>query len=35
MTMPPAIQDISLIVDESIPAASVEKALREGAGDLL
>ena len=35
VTMPPAIQDISLIVDQSVPAASVESALREGAGNLL
>jgi phenylalanyl-tRNA synthetase beta chain len=35
VTMPPAIQDISLVVDESIPAASVENALRAGAGELL
>jgi phenylalanyl-tRNA synthetase beta chain len=33
--MPPAIQDISRVDDESIPAASVEKALRDGAGELL
>lgn len=35
VTMPPAIQDISLVVDQTIPAASVEDALRAGAGDLL
>ncbi len=35
VTMPPAIQDISLMVDQAIPAASIERALREGAGELL
>lgn len=35
LTMPPAIQDISLIVDEKISAGLVEKALREGAGEML
>jgi phenylalanyl-tRNA synthetase beta chain len=35
VTMPPAIQDISLVVDQKIPAVSVEDALRAGAGDLL
>jgi phenylalanyl-tRNA synthetase beta chain len=34
-TMPAALQDVALIVDESIPAAEVEKALRRGAGPLL
>ena len=34
-TMPPAIQDISLVVDGSVTAASVEAALISGAGDLL
>lgn len=32
---PVANQDVALIVDASVPAAEVEKALREGAGDLL
>jgi len=35
VTMPPAIQDISLLVDENISASAVESALREGAGELL
>ncbi len=35
VTMPAAIQDISLVVDESIAAATVETALKAGAGDLL
>lgn len=35
VTMPPAIQDISLIVDQTVPSASVERALRNGAGELL
>lgn len=34
-TMPAAIQDISLIVDQAIAAADVEAALRSGAGELL
>jgi phenylalanyl-tRNA synthetase beta chain len=33
--MPPAIQDISLMVAENVSASSVESALREGAGELL
>jgi phenylalanyl-tRNA synthetase beta chain len=33
--MPPALQDVALIVDEKIGAASVESALRKGAGELL
>jgi phenylalanyl-tRNA synthetase beta chain len=33
--MPPALQDVALIVDEKVSAASVESALRKGAGDLL
>lgn len=33
--MPAAIQDISLFVPEKITSAEVERALREGAGDLL
>mgnify|MGYP006266988449 CR=1 FL=1 len=35
LTMPAAIQDISLYVDPTTPSAEVESALREGAGDLL
>ena len=35
LTMPVAKQDVSLIVDASIPAAVVEAALTSGAGDLL
>jgi phenylalanyl-tRNA synthetase beta chain len=34
-TMPAATQDLSLVVDESIPAADVKAAVIEGAGDLL
>jgi phenylalanyl-tRNA synthetase beta chain len=34
-TMPAAIQDISLYVDQKVSAQEVEAALREGAGDLL
>jgi phenylalanyl-tRNA synthetase beta chain len=34
-TMPVAVQDIALLVDVSVPAAEVEAALREGAGELL
>ncbi|CAB4839427.1 unannotated protein [freshwater metagenome] len=34
-TMPVAVQDIALIVDASVPASSVERALTEGAGPLL
>lgn len=33
--MPAATQDISLLVDASIPAASVLKTLKDGAGELL
>lgn len=33
--MPPAVQDVALVVDISVPAADVEKALRVGAGELL
>ena len=33
--MPAAIQDISLFVDQKVPAEKVEAALREGAGELL
>ena len=32
---PPALLDVALVVDEDVPAASVEDALRAGAGDLL
>jgi phenylalanyl-tRNA synthetase beta chain len=32
---PPALLDVALVVDDDVPAASVENALREGAGDLL
>jgi len=35
LTMPLATQDVSLIVDSSVSAASVESALRDGAGELL
>ncbi|MFC9625882.1 phenylalanine--tRNA ligase subunit beta [Streptomyces sp. NPDC056930] len=34
-TFPVATQDVALIVAESVPAAEVEQALREGAGELL
>ncbi|WP_425835987.1 phenylalanine--tRNA ligase subunit beta [Streptomyces fractus] len=34
-TFPVATQDVALIVDRTVPAAEVEKALREGAGELL
>ncbi|MCB5170282.1 phenylalanine--tRNA ligase subunit beta [Streptomyces bambusae] len=34
-TFPVATQDVALIVDASVPAASVEAALRKGAGELL
>lgn len=34
-TQPVAKEDLALVVDASIPAADVEAALREGAGDLL
>jgi phenylalanyl-tRNA synthetase beta chain len=33
--MPAALQDVALIVDQSVAAADLEAALREGAGDLL
>lgn len=33
--MPPATQDVSLIVDTSVLAGDIEAALREGAGELL
>jgi phenylalanyl-tRNA synthetase beta chain len=32
---PVAKEDVALVVDESVPAATVEAALREGAGELL
>jgi phenylalanyl-tRNA synthetase beta chain len=34
-TMPAAVQDVALIVDQSVTALDVEKALRSGAGELL
>ncbi|MGK5696369.1 phenylalanine--tRNA ligase subunit beta [Streptomyces sp. URMC 128] len=34
-TFPVATQDVALVVDAVVPAAEVEKALREGAGELL
>ncbi|CAL9376518.1 Phenylalanine--tRNA ligase beta subunit [Streptomyces sp. enrichment culture] len=34
-TFPVATQDVALVVDASVPAAEVESALREGAGELL
>ncbi len=34
-TFPVATQDVALVVAEDVPAAAVEAALREGAGDLL
>ncbi|MGD9484192.1 phenylalanine--tRNA ligase subunit beta [Streptomyces sp. TRM70308] len=34
-TFPVATQDVALVVDAAVPAAEVEAALREGAGDLL
>lgn len=34
-TFPVATQDVALIVDASVPASSVEAALRQGAGELL
>ena len=35
ITMPAAIQDLALVVDENIAASDVEAALRSGAGELL
>jgi phenylalanyl-tRNA synthetase beta chain len=32
---PPASVDVALVVDEAVPAAHVEQALRDGAGELL
>ena len=34
-TFPVATQDVALVVDSTVPAAEVERALRDGAGDLL
>jgi len=34
-TLPVAVQDIALVVDENVAARAVEDALRAGAGDLL
>lgn len=34
-TYPPARQDVAVTVAKGVPASSVERALREGAGDLL
>ncbi|MDK1473492.1 phenylalanine--tRNA ligase subunit beta [Streptomyces sp. 549] len=34
-TFPVATQDVALVVDSAVPAAEVEAALREGAGELL
>jgi phenylalanyl-tRNA synthetase beta chain len=34
-TMPVAKEDVALVVDDRVPAVSVERALREGAGPLL
>ncbi|MCQ4082691.1 phenylalanine--tRNA ligase subunit beta [Streptomyces sp. RB6PN25] len=34
-TFPVATQDVALVVDASVPAAAVESALRDGAGELL
>jgi len=34
-TMPPAIQDVALVVDASVSAERVREALKEGAGELL
>ncbi|MEV0092924.1 phenylalanine--tRNA ligase subunit beta [Streptomyces sp. NPDC050738] len=34
-TFPVATQDVALVVDGAVPAAQVESALREGAGELL
>ena len=35
VTMPAAVQDIAVVVKNTVPAFAVESALREGAGDLL
>ncbi len=34
-TFPVATQDVALVVDSDVPADAVERALRDGAGDLL
>jgi phenylalanyl-tRNA synthetase beta chain len=34
-TFPAVIQDIAVVVDEDVPAADVERAVRDAAGDLL
>ncbi|SCL25335.1 phenylalanyl-tRNA synthetase beta subunit [Micromonospora rhizosphaerae] len=34
-TFPPALIDVALVVDDSVPAAEVQRALAEGAGELL
>jgi phenylalanyl-tRNA synthetase beta chain len=34
-TFPVATQDVALVVDSAVPAADVERALRDGAGELL
>ncbi|MFF5172882.1 phenylalanine--tRNA ligase subunit beta [Micromonospora sp. NPDC000089] len=34
-TFPPALIDVALVLDASVPAAQVERALAEGAGELL
>jgi phenylalanyl-tRNA synthetase beta chain len=34
-TFPPALIDVALVVDEDVPAAEVQRALADGAGDLL
>lgn len=34
-TFPVATQDVALVVDQAVPAADVEQALRDGAGELL
>jgi phenylalanyl-tRNA synthetase beta chain len=34
-TYPPATQDVALVVDDTVAAADVEAALRDGAGELL
>ncbi|MBA2946368.1 phenylalanine--tRNA ligase subunit beta [Streptomyces himalayensis] len=34
-SFPVATQDVALVVDQAVPAAEVEKTLREGAGELL
>ena len=34
-SFPPVLIDLALVVDDAVPAAEVEAALREGAGELL